>query len=337
MLQCWNQNALKRPSFKETTVFLNSQLQKLSKTMSSISSFSSISSNNELKKFNTDSPDFKIDSKESYEVNNEADDEQTSDVFYDENRKERTENLNETNINLVGPTKSLNDVPLREKQHHQVILPAKPEMVLNKLKNIEQKNFLEMITRLNLNTNHSTSNQSTNHKINSISDNDNFTDSNYESASSYYSSTSPNHQNSNINEKNNIYEKAILSPSPPPLVLSATNPQVTSLAHITSVEANDSATDCDSPLISAKNLLVRMSYDKPFYMNNNNSNNNNIYKIKYDNEIIDVSNGSSYQKSSAPKKSSDSSSSTTSSSRTISAPKILISPSIEDFKDCKLN
>ena len=85
MLECWNQNALKRPSFKEITVFLNSQLQKLSKTMSSISSFSSVNSNNELKKLNLDSNlDFKLPNKNKF-LNDEADDEHnTSDVFFDE-------------------------------------------------------------------------------------------------------------------------------------------------------------------------------------------------------------------------------------------------------------
>jgi hypothetical protein len=317
MLDCWNQNALKRPSFKEITVFLNSQLQKLSKTMSSISSFSSVNSNNELKKSDLDSKfDFKLHKKKY--LNDEADDEQnTSDVFFEENNlHQMNKKFSDTQEDFEN-TLTMNSLSKSDEDHQ--------------IEKNDQKKFFEMITRLNLNTNQQqNSDLNSNNKINS--DNDNFTDSNYESASSYYSSTSPNHLN--INDKNNnIYEKTILSP-PSPMVLPTTNsPPITSLAHITSVEANDSATDCDSPLISAKNLLVRMSYDKPFYMNNNN---NNLFNIKYNNEILDGGRRLSHQKPSAIKKSPhiSASSSASSSSKTILAPKILISPSIEEFNNC---
>jgi hypothetical protein len=262
MIECWNQNALERPSFKETSVFLNTQLQKLSKTISSITSFSSVTSHNELKQLNIDTSD---------NQNDEADDEQTADVFL---------NVNDRNLKILNEKKI--DFGLIEIKNRQILTrslgdasvqdscddTASSLIVENteNNKNVEQKNLFELITRLNLGNDQNNN------------DNDNFTDSNYESASSYYSSTSPNH------------------------LMNETKIAVAKIKN----------EDCDSPLISAKNLLVRMSNDKPFYMNNIFNN------IKYHNEIVETVK--------RPKLSASSSTSST----TVSTPKILISPSMDD-------
>ena len=317
MLQCWNQNANKRPSFKETTVYLNSQLLKFSKTVSSISSFSSVHSHNDMKKLNNDAIDYKMNKKNDQKSSfcNKADSGLCKKVFTGslENASivhEQEENHYCAGVENFDDTASSFILDIEESNHKELIqMPYKcPKLNGNEE---EQKHLLELITQFNL-----SQENNNNNNMNKSSDNDNFTDSNYESASSYYSATSPNHNKQNGDTKDDIYEKAIL---PTPLILSTIPPLTPLPQHNIKQHETSTNDECDSPLISAKNLLVRMSYDKPFYMNNG-------YNIKYQNELLD----NNSQTSPFVKRAKLSTSSSTSSSKTIAAPKILISPSMED-------
>lgn len=327
MLKCWHQNSHKRPSFKEISVFLNAQLQKLSKTISSISSFSSINSHNELKKLNYDVvSEFQKLNKyhQNSDHNDEADDEQTADVFINVNEEDdeklmddkqidmylsgggetttcstktitsaanQVDTIENVNENLRKINRSFGETSTHDSQYCSANGDDTSSLILdmehynssngssaesnNSNKNIKRMQNLndnsknitmyDLVDDLNLHQCGVTcqnigNNVNSNNNNNVIlgrnnNDNENFTDSNYESASSYYSTTSPNHKQ-NFSTYVNSLE-----------------------CHDNDICVDQQEPNVDSPLISAKNLLVRMSCEKPFYANNSNN-------IKYHNEIV---------------------------------------------------
>jgi hypothetical protein len=100
MLKCWQYKPLKRPSFKEIRVYLNIQIQQLSKTIdSTISSISSSASHNDLKLLSNNAQKDQQSTFIKKNYSDEADDEETTggEVFVNNNNT----SLNDDPYNYV--------------------------------------------------------------------------------------------------------------------------------------------------------------------------------------------------------------------------------------------
>ena len=289
MLRCWDLTPAKRPSFKEIWMFLNNQLQKLSKTVSSINSLTSTNSHNEINKKSGE----KLLLKRSIDYE-EADDENSAGTaFLNVNEKDNgllrdLGSSSGNNTHLINNNKRLSynkklsekmmDTSENDSQYFSGTGDDTCSITLNHDGSENKSNKTES----NENSDGSTNNNKTEIDIHGYlnklnSDHETMTDSNYESASSYYSTIAPNKTSKNTNSDDN----------------NNNNNRNEKRSSFSDNHGPDSANNSiDSPLLSTKNQLNHVN-------NNNNNTNNSKYKNELVTKYTEIDNNNNNSKSKA--------------------------------------